>query len=251
MATKKKKVINFDELIEDKTVYRNTNGYLKHPFRSIVCGSSGSGKTNTVLNLLINKEYKLDYDKVYLYARDLSEEKYQWLIKYYNDLEAKILKKTKEVVKILTYSNKLADIPELETLDKTKQNIMIFDDWTNEPKNKLETISNYFTMCRKFNTSIFFICHSWYACPKMFRMNNEYSFIYRLPSARELRQLYQELGTNIDKDDFKKAYNEATKLSYEFLLIDKKTNIRELMYRHGFDGKFAFLKDDESDSFSE
>ena len=38
---------------------------------------SGSGKTNALLNLINNQ---LDIDKIYLYAKDPYEEKYQFLI---------------------------------------------------------------------------------------------------------------------------------------------------------------------------
>ena len=41
-----------------------------HPYRILIIGGSGSGKTNTLLNL-INKQN--DIDKIYLYAKDLSE----------------------------------------------------------------------------------------------------------------------------------------------------------------------------------
>ena len=48
----------------------------KHRF--LITGGSGSGKTNTLLNL-INEQN--DIDKIYLYARDLNEPKYKILIK--------------------------------------------------------------------------------------------------------------------------------------------------------------------------
>ena len=41
-----------------------------HPYRILIIGGSGSGKTNTLLNL-INEQN--DIDKIYLYAKDLSE----------------------------------------------------------------------------------------------------------------------------------------------------------------------------------
>ena len=44
----------------------------------MIIGGSGSGKTNALLNL-INKQN--DIDKIYLYAKDLSEPKYEYLIK--------------------------------------------------------------------------------------------------------------------------------------------------------------------------
>ena len=44
----------------------------------MIIGGSGSGKTNALLNLI--KE-QIDLDKIYLYAKDLSEPKYEFLIK--------------------------------------------------------------------------------------------------------------------------------------------------------------------------
>ena len=49
-----------------------------HPYRILIIGGSGSGKTNALINL-INEQS--DIDKIYLYARDLSEPKYEYLIK--------------------------------------------------------------------------------------------------------------------------------------------------------------------------
>ena len=49
-----------------------------HPHRNLTIGGYGSGKTNTLLNL-INEQN--DIDKIYLYARNLNEPKYKILIK--------------------------------------------------------------------------------------------------------------------------------------------------------------------------
>ena len=49
-----------------------------HPYRILIIGGSGSGKTNPLLNL-INEQN--DIDKIYLYARDLNKPKYKILIK--------------------------------------------------------------------------------------------------------------------------------------------------------------------------
>ena len=48
-----------------------------HPYRILKVGGSGSGKTNALLNLINNQP---DIDKIYLYAKDLYEAKYQFLI---------------------------------------------------------------------------------------------------------------------------------------------------------------------------
>ena len=49
-----------------------------HPYRILVIVGSGSGKANTLLNLINEQK---DIDKIYLYAKDLSESKYEHLIK--------------------------------------------------------------------------------------------------------------------------------------------------------------------------
>ena len=64
-----------------------------HPYRKLIVGGSGSGKTNALLNLIKNEP---DIDKIYLYAQDPYKEKYQLLInkrestslKYLNDSKA-------------------------------------------------------------------------------------------------------------------------------------------------------------------
>ena len=64
----------------DNTVSNQKTSSLEHnnwPFRMLIIGPSGSRKTNTLLHL-IDKFYPID--KIYLYAKDTSEEKYQYLI---------------------------------------------------------------------------------------------------------------------------------------------------------------------------
>ena len=48
-----------------------------HPNRILIIGGSGSGKTKLLLNLTENQPY---IDKIYLYAKDPYESKYQYLI---------------------------------------------------------------------------------------------------------------------------------------------------------------------------
>ena len=59
-----------------------------HPYRILIIGGSGSGKTNALLNL-IKEQY--DIDKIYLYAKDFSEPKYEILIKKRENAGIKLL----------------------------------------------------------------------------------------------------------------------------------------------------------------
>ena len=81
-------MINFNEYTNENKRKHDLNwSYIPdHPYRMLIIGGLGSGKTNALLNLintnallnLINNQS--DIDKIYLYAKDLYEAKYQFLI---------------------------------------------------------------------------------------------------------------------------------------------------------------------------
>ena len=83
-------MINLDSITNENNKKHNEKWpYIPdHPYRILIIGVSGSGKINTLLNL-INEEH--DIDKVYLYARDLNKQNNKILIKKGNDAGIKHL----------------------------------------------------------------------------------------------------------------------------------------------------------------
>ena len=63
------KMINFDDYTNKNTIEHNLKWpYIPdHPYRILIIGGSGSGKTNALLDLINNQP---DIDKIYLYAKD-------------------------------------------------------------------------------------------------------------------------------------------------------------------------------------
>ena len=77
-------MINLDSITNEHNKKHNKKWsyILDHPYRILIIGGSGSGKTIILLNLINEQNY---IDKVYLYARDLNKPKYKILIKKHKD----------------------------------------------------------------------------------------------------------------------------------------------------------------------
>ena len=75
-------------------------------YRILIIGGSGSGKTNRLINLLNERN---DIGKIYLYARNLSETKYEYLIKKREDVGIKHLNNPNAFVE---FSNMMDDVYE-------------------------------------------------------------------------------------------------------------------------------------------
>ena len=82
------KMINLDSITNENNKERNDKWpYIPdHLHRILIIGGSGSGKTNALLNLIKEQD---DIDNIYLYAKDLSELKYEFLIKKRQDVGIK------------------------------------------------------------------------------------------------------------------------------------------------------------------
>ena len=68
-------MLNLDNIVSDKNISSSEDN--NWPFRMLIIGPSGSGKTNTLLHLINNLH---PIDKIYLYAKDIHEPKYEYLI---------------------------------------------------------------------------------------------------------------------------------------------------------------------------
>ena len=94
-------MINFDDVTKENKKEYNPNwlGIPDHPYRILIVGYSGSGKTNTLLNLIIHQP---DVDKIFLYAKDPSKSKCQLLINKREKVGLKHLKDIKTFIEYLS-----------------------------------------------------------------------------------------------------------------------------------------------------
>ena len=143
-----------------------------HPYRILIIGGSGSGKTSALLNLINNQP---DIDKIYLYAKDPYEAKYQYLI---NKREKVGLDHFDDPKAFLEYSNDMQDVYkniDYYNLRKKRKVLIVFDDMIADMinNNKLNLIvTELFIRGRKLNISIVFITQSYFKVSKDVRLNS-------------------------------------------------------------------------------
>ena len=170
-------MINFDDYVNENRTEHNKNwAYIPdHPYRILIVGGSGSGKKNVLLNLIENQQ---DMDKIYLYAKDLCEAKYQNLIK----IREKVgIDHDNDPRAYIEYSNEMRDVYKNigeYNLDPENKILIVFDDMIADMihDKKLDSIVNeLFIRGRKLNITLVFITQSYFKVPKDVRLNTTYS----------------------------------------------------------------------------
>ena len=171
-------------------------------FRMLVCGPSSSGKTNTLMHMIYNLLY---YDKVYLYAKNLDQSKYQNLMDMFQPI-------SKEAGYDVIEASNDQIIP-VSDLNDDNQKLVIFDDFVCEKNQK--PLIDYFIRGRHKNCSVIYLSQSYYKTPKDIRLNCSHFSIYEFPSANERALICRENSIS------KEPYEKATKEPFSFIYIDK------------------------------
>ena len=215
-------MINLDKIIIEKNKeYNKKWPYIPdHSYRILIIGGSGSGKTNTLLNLINEQK---DIDKIYLYAKDLSESKCDYFIKNCETAGIKHLNDSKAFIEC---SNTMNDV--YENIDNYNPNrkrkiLIVFDDMIADimtNKKFQSIIKELFIRCRKLNISLVFITQSYFSVPKDVRLNSTHYLIMKINNKRELQNITINHSADIDYKDFMKIYRECIKEPFNFLTID-------------------------------
>ena len=151
-------IFNFDDHTnENKTRHNPKWPYIPdHPYRILIIGGSGSGKINALLNLINNQP---DIDKIYSYAKDPHEPKYQYLINKHEKLGLKHYDDPKAFIE---HSNDMQDVYkniEEYNLEKKSKLLIVFDDMIADMINNKKlhpVVTELVIRGRKLNISIIF-----------------------------------------------------------------------------------------------
>ena len=170
-----------------------------------------------------------DIDKIYLYAKDLSEPKYEFLIKKGEDVG---IKRLIDPNAFIEWSNTMNDVYENinDYNPSRKRKILVaFGDMIADimmildimASKKIQAIiKELFIRYRKLNISLVFIILSYFFVPKVVRLNSTHHLIMKINNKTELQNIAISHSADIDYKDFVKIFREYTKEPYFLLTID-------------------------------
>ena len=190
-----------------------------HPYRFLIIGGSGSGKISTLLDLTNKQNY---IDNILLYTKDLSEPKYEILIKKHENAGTKYINDPNAFIKCF---NTMDDVYENinDSNPSTKGKIlivlhdMIADIITNREFQAI--IKELFIRCRKLSISLAFITPSCFSVAKDVRLNSTQCLIMKINNKRDLQNIAINHSADIDHQDFINTYRECTKEPFNILII--------------------------------
>ena len=162
-------------------------------------------------------------DKIYLYAKDLEEPKYQLLIE---KREQAGIKNLQDKNAFIEYWNSIDDI--YNNIDdynskRRRKKLIVFDDMIADimTNKKFQAIlKELFIRCRKLNIALPFITQSYFTVPKEVRLNSSHYVIFKVNNRRELQQIVIDHSADTDYKEFVKIYRNCTKEPYSFLTIN-------------------------------
>ena len=155
----------------------------------MIIGGSGSGKTKLLLTLVKKQD---DIDKIYLYAENFIEPKYEFLIKKH---EVVGIKYCNDPNAFIECSNRMDDV--YQNIDdynpsRKRKILIVFDDMIADimtNKKFQAIIKELFIRCRKVNISLVFITQSYFFVQKDVRLNSTHSLIMKSTTEKNYKML--------------------------------------------------------------
>jgi len=186
--------------------------------RILIVGASGSGKTNTLAQYLMNCNNT--YNMIHVCYKD-TEPIYQAMGDQLKD-------------KIQFYTNP-ADIPPLKDIRKDSKGVQ------NETDNilliieahKFPNVGDIFIRGRKFITTIF-ITQSYFKVPKTWRSQLTYIILLKLSSDKDLRLVLSDYSLGLDINELQQMYKKSTAEKFHFFKLDINASDANKKYSHNF-----------------
>lgn len=181
---------------------------LKHPFSLAVYGTTGSGKTVAVLNILTQPHmYGGDYfDEIYLFSvTGNSDDSFDAL-----ELDKKHIITSGMVSKLKKILDKQKRTVESKGIDKAPKMCLIFEDLTaNKKLMNSPDFLKAFVQNRHLSMSVFACCHKFNALIRTARLNSNNHFVFPCSESEMARIVDEHQPPELGRRDFEELIRYA------------------------------------------
>lgn len=201
-------MVDYYKTMPKKFILQSHNPNFKEhkinlPFRMLIIGGSGAGKTQTLMNLI--RVMNGTFQNIHIITKNKDEP-------LYNYLESK-------VDTGLSITEGIASAPDLDKFNKKEQTLIVMDDLVLEKNQK--DLEGYFIRARKLNCSLVYLSQSYFQVPKMIRQNLNYLIIKRLNTLTDLFRIMREYSLGVSKEQLTELYQNSIKDNkQDFLFVD-------------------------------
>lgn len=217
----------------------------KHPFRAILSGRSGSGKSNLLINLLIQKHfYKNYFHFIFLISPTagklddsfiaLKKSKPKSKIAIINDLNP-------DTIENIMETNK--EIIEEKGVHKAPRILIVYDDVVSHKKfMNSRSFTQSFIASRHYNASVIICTQRYNSVPRVARLQANAIFFFK-GSNSETEILSEEFcPPSFSKKEFLAVIDYAVKEPYNFLFINDTCKEHRHKYRKNLDQILELVK---------
>ena len=216
----------------------------KVPFRALIFGPSGSGKSVLLVSLVLDI-YRNVFQRVYVFSPSVNHDSIWLPVKKYVKDELNVNEeketcffeeyKTEDLMKIIDTQTKVTKYLKDKKEKKLFNILVILDDVADAPEiarhNKL--LQSLYVRGRHAGISVVTASQKAFILHPVIRVNATQLFIFRLRNKKELDSIIEELGALTDPKTLLEIYHTATAEDFNFLYVDlMKKNINEMFYQN-------------------
>jgi hypothetical protein len=235
--------------LEQRTIF-NHHENLPSSFRALFIGSSGCGKTTLLLQALLTPGF-IDYNNLIIYTPTKTQQEYQLLYHGFSNGLSKeslssilmnqhqfkgipisqLCKKYAELHKLtggegqrqqqitVTLTDRTDDLVPPDKLDKTKKNLIIFDDCVTSSNQNV--LRSFFIKGRHNAANCIYLSQSYFDLDKMIRLNTNLLVLFKLSARNKVDLFNNVVGTMMDKREFYALADNVWSKKYQYIVVNR------------------------------
>lgn len=226
--------LTIEKIQTDKDlIQHNNNAHIipAHPFRLIIVGSSGSGKTNLIANLLTRDCFYKDYfDIITVFSPNVKLDKIWRVVKAHQTFD-NLANFNSDITEIITKQRLTV---ERKGIRRSPRHLIIVDDFADDRAVcKNPRLIEIFIKGRHYNISCMLGSQKYRAIDRTIRLNASDIIMFQPDNESELKQLAEENAKGVTKKRFAEYVEACTAQPYNFIHIQPSKPLAQ-RYKRNF-----------------